>query len=150
MSYQLPHWVWPVALMTVCATAVLRGRDMERLAAAVVLADWALSMVVYRARSEDTQWGVLLVDGAQFAVLLWIALRSSRYWPLFLSGFALLQLVTHLAHAVDVGVSGWAYITAERIWSYLLLFTIGYGAWTAPRYADSAGAPSDEPGAMRR
>jgi hypothetical protein len=123
--------------MTVCAIAVWRGRDQERLAAAAVLADWALSMMVFKSRSEETQWAVLAVDLGQFALLLWLAMRSRRYWPLFVAGFALLQLVTHVAHALDTGVSGWASLTAGRIWSYLLLFTIGYAAWTAPRAAQA-------------
>lgn len=111
--------------------AVWRGRDDERLAAAAVLADWALTVFVYKVRDE-MQWGVLAVDTGQFLVLLWIAMRSRRYWPLFMGGFALLQVVTHLARMLDPGVTGWSYITAGVFWSYLLLFTIGYGAWTAP------------------
>jgi hypothetical protein len=151
LSYQLPHWVWPVALMVVCAIAVVRGRDRERLAAGGLLAAWALSMVVYKARSEATQWPILFIDLGFFSLLTWMALRSGRFWPMFAAGFQLLALITHLAHAVDVGVSGWAYITAERIWSYLVLFTIGYAAWTAPRYAESAADPTEvPPGAMRR
>lgn len=144
--YQLPHWVWPTALIAVCVLAVWRGRDDERLAAAAVLADWALTVFVYKVGTQDTQWAILAVDTAQFAVLVFIALRTQRYWPLFTAGFGLLQLVTHLANAVDGAVTGWAYITAEIIWSYLLLFTVGYGAWTAPRVVPRM-AP---PGATRR
>jgi hypothetical protein len=135
--------------MTVCAIAIWRGRDEERLAAGAVLADWALSMTVFIARSQQTQWPVLIVDTAQFAILLWIALKTRRYWPLLTCGFALLQLITHIAHAADTGVSGWAYLTATRLWSYLILWTIAYGAWTAPNYADNA-APTVAPGATRR
>ena len=131
MSLQLPHWVWPSALMAVCALAVWRGREEERLAAAAVLADWALSLFVFRV-GEETQWSVLVVDSGQFGVLLWIAMRSRRYWPLSTAAFGLLQLVTHLAHALDPAVSGWSYMTAELIWSYMLLLTVAYGAWTAP------------------
>lgn len=143
-AYQLPIWVWPTALMAVGGVAVWRGRDEERLAAAVILANWALSMMVFKARSEETQWAVLAVDFCQFLVFMWLALRSRSFWPLFLAGFALLQQVTHVAHALDARVSGWAYLTAERIWSYLMLFTIGYAAWTAPyRERDGAAAPRE-------
>lgn len=131
--------------MAVCGAAVWRGRDEEKLAAGAILADWGLSVFVARVQSQETQWGVLLVDTAQFAVLLWIAMRSTRFWPLTVSAFALLQLVTHLAHAADSTVTGWAYFTAELIWSYLLLFTVGYGAWTAPYHLVSSTWPADEP-----
>lgn len=135
--------------MSVCGLAALRGRDEERLTAGVILADWALTFFVYKATSGDTQWGILLVDSAQFAVLLWIAMKSSRFWPLPVAAFALLQLVTHFARAVDSTITGWSYITAELIWSYLLLLTAGYGAWTAPHYAD-IDAPSEAAGDTRR
>jgi hypothetical protein len=117
--------------MVVCALAVWRGRDDERLSAAAVLADWALSIFAFRV-GEVTQWGILIVDTGQFAVLLWISMRSRRFWPLFAAAFGLLQLVTHLAHAIDPVVSGWSYQTASLIWSYMLLFSVGYGAVTTP------------------
>ena len=90
------------------------------------------------------------IDSALFSLYFWIAMRSARFWPLFLAGFELLALFTHLANALDAGISGWAYWTANRIWSYLGLFTIGYAAWTAPYYAVRAADPSAAPGATRR
>ena len=149
-AYQLPVWVWPAALMIVCGLAFWRGHDDERLAAAATLANWAITLVVFRSRSDDTQWAVMAVDSALLVLMVWLALRSNRYWPLFSAGFALLTVVTHIAHALDTGVSGWAYLTAILIWSYLSLFTIGYGAWTAP-YVRAAGVPADAtPGATLR
>lgn len=141
--------------MAVCALAVWRGRDDERLAAGGLLANWAFTMVVVRmsggTASGATQWGMLVVDVALLGLYLWLALRSGRYWPLFVAAFQVLVVVTHLGRVVDSTISGWAYLTAALIWSYLGLLTIGYGAWTAPRrYAEieavdrhaAAGAPA--------
>ena len=136
--------------MAVCAIAVWRGGDEERLAAAGYLADWSLTLLVFKARSQETQWAVLLIDAGLLALYLWLAFRSRRYWPLFAAGFHLLAVVTHLARAVDPRVSGWAYLTAELLWSYLVVLTIGYAAWTAPRYAEAAAAPRAAPGETRR
>lgn len=146
-SYQLPVWVWPTVLLTVCAIAVWRGQDEERLAAGGELATWALTLVVFKARSDDIQWAVFAIDAALLALLFWIALRSKRYWPLFAAGLQLLAVVTHVARALDTQVSGWAYLTAGLVFNYVTLFVIGYGAWTAPRYAET---PSIAPGATRR
>jgi hypothetical protein len=137
--YQLPIWVWPTALLSVCAIAVWRGRDEERLAAAAELATWALTLLVFRSRSESTQWSVLVIDSLLFVLFLWLALRSRRYWPLFAAGFQLLAVVTHIGRTLDTSVSGWAYLTAVLIWNYLTLFTIGYGAWTASANAHDVG-----------
>ncbi|WP_293906583.1 hypothetical protein [Phenylobacterium sp.] len=130
-AYQLPIWVWPTALMGVCLLAVLRGQDDERLAAGGFLAAWALSRVAFKPRSEDIQWGVLAIDLGLLGLYVWLALRSRRYWPMFAAGFQLLAIITHLGRALDTGISGWAYLTAEIVWSYLVLLAIGYGSWTA-------------------
>jgi hypothetical protein len=139
--------------MAVCALAVWRGRDDERLAAAGFLAAWALSLVVFKSRSEETQWAVLAIDFGLLALVTWIALHSRRYWPLLAAALQALAVGAPLAKALDAGVTGWAYLTAALAFQYLALITIGYGAATAPRrYAeiDAAEAPNDVPGATRR
>ena len=136
--------------MLVCGLALWRGRDDERLAAAAYLANWAITLVVFKSRSFDTQWYVMALDVALLALYVWLAMRSGRFWPLFAAAFILLIVVTHLAHAVDGTVSGWAYITATLIWSYLALIAIGYGAWTAPYYDTETPDPAEAPGATLR
>lgn len=153
MTLQLPIWVWPTALMAVCALALWRGRDDERLAAAGMLANWSLSRILFKNHSNDLQAGVFAVDVVLLGLYLWLALRSRRYWPLFGAGFWLLAIITHVGRLVDPRMSGWAYLTAEIIWSYLVLWAIAYGAWTAPAaYAriDGAAANPGGAGATRR
>ena len=135
--------------MCVCGLAVWRGRDDERLAAGGNLASWAIGVVVFKIGSQHTQWSIMVTDLALLSLYLWIALRSRRFWPLFAAAFTFLMLVTHLAMTVDPDVGGWAYMTAQIFWSYLVLLAIGYGAWTAPDYADTDD-PTDAPGATRR
>lgn len=138
--------------MSVCVLAAWRGRDEERLAAGGLLANWALSLVVFKSQSEDIQWAVSLFDGGLTVLYLWIGLRSRRYWPLFAAGFQLLVMITHLGHVLDPRISGWAYLTAQLLWAYLVMIAIGYGSWTAPRrYAEIEAMPDNEvPGATRR
>lgn len=154
-NYQLPFWVWPSTMMIVCGLALFRGRDDERLAASSTLAAWALSMVAVRVDgdlgpSHATQWEVVPIDVALLGVYLWIVLRTRRYWPVVASAVWLLAVLTHLVRPPYPIVTGWTYLTVLIFWNYLTLFVIGYGAWTAPRYAGSVGAPTDAPGATRR
>ena len=116
--------------------ATWRGRNQERLAAGGLLAGWALSLISYE-RSLHTQWGIVAVDAGLLALLVWVALRSRRYWPLFAAGFHVLAMLTHLARALDPTFSGWTYMTAEMIWNYLVVLTVGYGAWSAPSRQDA-------------
>lgn len=146
LSYQLPIWVWPAVLMTVCALAVWRGRDDERLASAGFLAGWAMTLLVFRARSEETQWAVLAIDTALLGLLLLIALRSARFWPLMVAALQLLTVGVALSKSLDTRISAWAYLTASLVFQYLALLAIGYGAATAPRrYGEIADAEVVEP-----
>lgn len=140
--HEVRAFVWAATVIGVCAVALWRGGDDERLGAVGLLGGWALTMLTYRSQFQHTEWGIFVVDAALLALLVWIALRSGRYWPIFAAGFHLLAIVTHIAKTVDQTVGAWAYITAEIIWGYLLAFTIGYGAWTA--------AANDPAGATRR
>jgi hypothetical protein len=144
--------IWAATLVAVVILAFTRGRRSERWAASALFLGWLLTLLVYRTPAAGTQWPLFAVDAALLVVLLWIALRSRRYWPMFAAGFHFLAIVTHVARTVDVHVNHWAYITAEIIWGYLLAFAIGYGAWTAMRPQTDAfdGAPIAEPGATRR
>lgn len=152
MSDQLPLWVWPTTLLGVCAIAVLRGRDAERLAAAGYLAAWALSLVVFRADSRDTQWAMMVIDVGLFGLVIYLAMTSARYWPLFVGAMQLLAVLSYIAKSLDSGISAWAYLTAILVWNYLALFAIGYASWTAPkRYAEIGALDASEvPGATRR
>ncbi|MBX3483590.1 hypothetical protein [Phenylobacterium sp.] len=119
-------------MAAVGAVTLWRGRDDERLAYVGLLGAWAVSMMVFRRDSEQTQTEILFVDLTLFAIYVWIALRSHGFWPLFVAAFQLLAFVTHIARVLDPSITGWAYLTAERVWSYLVLLTIGYASWTAP------------------
>jgi hypothetical protein len=87
-----------------------------------------------RAHWHDLQKGYLVADLALCILYFWLAFRSRRYWPLFAASFQLLVILTHLGIVLDPSVRGWAYLTAEIIWSYLVLMTVAYGSWTAPRF----------------
>ena len=123
--------------MGVCAVAIWRGGGHERLAAGGLLAGWALTMVAYR-KDVSLEWGILIIDLALLALLVWLALRSRRYWPMFAAAFQLLAVLTHAASSADSSVSSWAYITAEIIWGYLLAGAVAYGALTVPRRGESS------------
>ena len=143
--------IWAATVIAVGAIAFWRGRRDEQLAAGVMLAAWALTMVVERTKFAQIEWGVLAVDIAALAAFIWIALRSNRYWPLFAAGFHLLAVVTHVARIAQPSVGGWAYVTGEIIWGYLLAIAIGYGGWTAARNAGAMGeAPAQGRGAAGR
>ena len=122
--------VWTLAIVLISGAALWRGGRAERVIALANLGAWGASLLLEnRTNWLDPQWGVLLVDIAFLAVLLAFALRNAATWLLFAAAFQLLSVVTHVAIMVDGGVRARAYFQGLAIWSYLVLFSLGFGAW---------------------
>jgi hypothetical protein len=148
----LPVSVGLAIFLSVCALAIWKGDEDERVTGAVLaIADIATPFIKDHSWLGP-QWGVFAIDGAFFALMLVIALRTRKYWPLAAAGFQLLGILTHAAVMVDKGVHAWAYVTAGVIWSYLILIALLMGtvnAWRARGQPAISAAP-EAAGASRR
>lgn len=123
--------IWAVAMFAVSAFALWRGGRVERAVAVANVVAWIASVVMQNRHNwMDPQWGVLGVDAAFLAFLLWLVVRTNRIWILPAASFQLLAVVTHAAILADGGVRAWAYITALVLWSYLVLITLAVGTYT--------------------
>lgn len=123
--------IWAVAMLAVSAFALWRGGRVERAVAVANVIAWIASVVMQNRHNwVDLQWGVLGVDAAFLAFLLWLVVRTDRIWILPAAAFQLLAVVTHAAILADGGVRAWAYITALVLWSYLVLITLAIGTYT--------------------
>jgi hypothetical protein len=149
LHFQLPPWLGLAILLCVFAAALLKGGGDER-AAAVGLVANVLFTALLRDRSwPHVQWTEFALDVLLLALLVGIALRSRKFWPLSAAAFQLLATVTHIAKMVDPNVHQWAYLTAIVIWTYGLIAALGAGVWNhwrAGRYEANEGprTPSAE------
>jgi hypothetical protein len=140
MPYEIPKWIWDAIVVLVLGYTLWRGGRDERVAAIALAIGVVLTKAVYVHQGQQTEWGLLAVDAVLLAVLVWIALVSSRYWPIFAAAFQFLAVVIHLARMADPSLSGWAYISAEILFGYLLAGAIVVGTVNAAR-ARSAQLP---------
>jgi hypothetical protein len=127
--------VYYTILFLVSAFAFWCGRTDERVAAAIcVLATFA-SNIVYEPRGAyaGVEIGVFLVDAATFAGFALIALRSERFWPLWLAGFQLTTVFSHLLKAIQLDLMPQAYAAAARFWVYPIFMIIVVGTWRSHR-----------------
>ena len=127
--------IYYTILFLVTAFAFWRGRTDERVAAAIcVLATFA-SNIVYEPRGAyaGVEIGVFLVDAATFAGFTLIALRSERFWPLWLAGFQLTTVFSHLLKAIQLDLMPQAYAAAARFWVYPIFLIIVVGTWRSYR-----------------
>jgi hypothetical protein len=124
--------IYASLLFGVCAYAFWRGRAEERWAAAVCLLASLISVALLgpvQLRYSGIEIGVLAVDMVTFAAFTWIALRSERFWPLWIAGIQLTTSMGHLLKAVDADLVPIAYAAALRLWSYPILIILAVGTW---------------------
>jgi hypothetical protein len=132
------QWASLAALLATAAVAIWRGAWPERAGATAMIAAWVLSALF---QSSLQRWGVkagvMTVDVLLLAALLTIALTSSRWWPMWATGFQAMNVVVHLAVMADAKVWGWAYYVAGSVFSYLTMIALFIGAISLPRRARS-------------
>ena len=78
-----------------------------------------------------------LIDLTLLIVLLIITAKSSRYWPIWSTGFQLVTVLTHLATMVQPDLVPRAYAIATGLWSFptalaLTISLLSRGRVTAP------------------
>lgn len=128
----LPRYFFWAILICTFAYAMWRGRSDERIAASVCLlasiaTRFAISPLSERYTGIET--GLLLIDGAVLAAFVTIALRSRRFWPLWIAGLQLTSSLSHLMKVVEVDLLPRAYAAAAVFWSYPILLIIVVGTW---------------------
>ena len=125
-----------VVLFVVCAYAFVRGRTDERAVAATCLAASIASVLVATQKASaysHLEAGILLVDIGAFVAFTLVALKSERFWPLWVAGLQLTNSLAHLMKAVDLDLMPRAYAAAAVFWSYPILIIIIVGTWRSQR-----------------
>lgn len=118
-------------LFAVCAYAFLRGRTDERLAATTCIVATFATNVVYSPVGSyaGVETGVLIVDCLALLGFTFIALRTDRFWPLWVAGLQLTTLVGHALKAIDPMLIPQVYAAAARFWVYPIFLIIVFGTW---------------------
>lgn len=131
--------VYVVAVSLVCAAAYLRGGPNERAAASALLIAAALTQVAALSGNHwrGPEYGVMLVDVAFFGVLVVIALKSTRYWPIWAAASQLVGTLTHLPAVFGPSIPMETYASTQPFWAFPILAAIAWGTWeqvTGSRY----------------
>ncbi len=138
------HTIWYIAAFSVAALAAWRGGWAERTVAFGMLIDSIVSPLIQNHDWKAPQWADLGLDTVYLIVMLWVALKSDRRWPLWTAGFQIIDVAIYFAFLVDGRVGAWATYTAIAIWSYLILIVIAVGTLTRRR-PGMAASPAARP-----
>jgi hypothetical protein len=119
-----------VALASTCGYAYLRGEYPEKLCASVLIAGSLFSTLIailYNNHWHRAGFYIFLVDVAALCILVILALRSDRFWPIWAAAFQLPGVVTHIATMVDPKILPRSYAIAQGFWIYPLLIVLVIG-----------------------
>lgn len=125
-----PLLYWTLLTLT-CGYAIGRGQRDERIAALVAIVASIVTAFVLPPKGERyarVESGELLVDLVVLLIFTAIALRSDRFWPLWIAGLQLTTSMAHLMKAVHLDLMPQAYAAAEKFWSYPIILIIGAAA----------------------
>lgn len=112
----------------VSAYALWRGGQPERLVATIFLIAFPLSSYINaKLRSEGIQWGSLGVDTTMLVVLLAVAFRANRYWPIGIAAMQLLQVFGHVLKVADPTMLPLLYWLSSVVWAYPMLILLLLG-----------------------
>ncbi len=135
---------WALLLLTF-AYAIWRGRGDEKISASVaLLATIATQFVIPppALRYSGLQFSLVAIDIAVLAAFVAIALRSKRFWPLWVAGLQLTNSISHLMKGIEADLLPQAYAAAAVFWSYPILLIILIATWRSHHLRLSRG---DEP-----
>jgi len=124
--------VFAPVLLAVCIYAWWRGGADERIVAATCLAGTVATMLAVsplRQRYAGVEEGLALVDLAVLAGFITVALRSNRFWPLWVAGLQLTTSIGHILKGVDQDLLPRAYGAALQFWSYPILLILAVGTY---------------------
>ena len=77
--------------------------------------------------------GVLLVDLGALAAFTFLALRSDRFWPLWVAGLQLTTVIAHALKGVQLDLMPQAYAAAARFWVYPIFLILVVGTFRSAR-----------------
>jgi hypothetical protein len=125
-----------ILLALVAAYAFWNGRRDEReVGIVLVLGVIATHLVIspLKTRFASVETHVFAVDLIVLVGFLWVALRSERFWPLWIAGLQLTAIMGHMLKAVDVHLFSKAYAAAMVFWSYPIVLILAIGTWRSHR-----------------
>ena len=80
-------------------------------------------------RFSAIEFNVLAVDTALFIGFVIIALRSQRFWPLWISGLQLTTILGHVMKGLEDDLLPKAYAAALNFWAYPIVLILGIATW---------------------
>ena len=115
-----------------CGYALWKGtRDARIIGATCLIA--AFASYPFLTQYAGIEITVLLVDLIVLALFVGVALRSDRFWPLWIAGLHLTTVIGHALKLMSGDLVPLAYAVALRMWAYPELIILAVAVWRSER-----------------
>lgn len=129
----LYQWASLIAVVMAVTAGLWRGGWPERVTALAMASAWVATALFQSSLQRfGVQTGVMIIDILLLAILLFVALKSDRWWPMWGTAFQAINVVIHLAVLADAKIWGWAYFMGGAVFSYLTMFALFVGSMSRP------------------
>jgi hypothetical protein len=127
-------------LLGSCGYALLKGTRDAQIVAMVTLVASFVSYLLLLSHYQQLEYGVLGVDVLTFIAFTAVALKSDRFWPLWISGLQLTTSFGHLLRGFEEQLVPIAYAVALRAWSYPIQIILAVAVWRSQQRRKASGA----------
>ena len=128
--------IFRIFLAFVAIYAFVRGSRDERLVGLICVAGAIATHLMIsplQERFASVEIPVMIIDVAVFSGFLLVALQSTRFWPLWVTGLQLTTMLGHLLKAIDLSLLPRAYGASMTFWAYPIVLILAIGTWRTHR-----------------
>ena len=111
------------------ALLLWRGDFLDRVAAAVMSAAVAMSVLLAGLAWNGFHYGLALADALSFVALWLIAERAGRWWIVLAAAFQLVAVVGYATPLLSEASLAWAAVTLSWLIWVLITLTFFLGVW---------------------
>lgn len=126
----LHQLIFALLCLAACIYAAVRGGAPERIIACAFLVAFVLTNVVSNPQAsffQTLEWRIALVDGGLLAVVMGVALLSTRYWGLPMASMQICDVLGHMAKVLDPTILPQAYFALVAFISYPMIALLAAG-----------------------
>jgi hypothetical protein len=136
----LPTQIGAGLTVLVVAFAFLKGDEPERIAGGAYVLGWFASLLIQGdGTGGGTQWGMMAIDTIMLVVLVALAWKSRRAWPVWASALQSLVVMSHVLTLIDIRPPQAAFVAVINLASTGILLVIAIGTFWAWQERRAAG-----------
>ena len=136
-----------VVWLGVCAFALMKGDQPERIAGGALVIAWLATLAIHRDTVPigyaSTALLVMAIDVCLLAVLIGLSWFSDRTWPIWASAFQAVTVLVHVVTLIDLRIRAIAYLSAQTVGTYGVLICLAVGTFWAWQIREAI-RPRDE------